>query len=48
MKLTYKISREALKEKDYKAREKKIVGTAPETRDREALSELLKVLKKSC
>lgn len=44
---TYKISRAALKERDYKNREVKKEGDFPSHRDTEALSELLKVLKKS-
>lgn len=47
MTVTLKISREALKNCDYKNRETKKVGTSPVSRDTEALAELLKALKKS-
>ena len=47
MKVIHKISREALKNRDYKNRETKKSGKAPDSRDTEALSELLKLLKKS-
>ena len=47
MTLTYKISRDSLKDKNYKDRETTKSGTAPESRDTEALAELLKALKKN-
>lgn len=47
MKVTLKISREALKNGDYKNRETKKSGKVPEPRNTEALTELLKALKKS-
>lgn len=45
MKLKYKISREALKNKEYKKREIVKVGDAPVSRDTEALAELFKAIK---
>lgn len=45
--VTHKISRASLKDKKYKERETKKTGTVPESRDAEALAELLKALKKS-
>lgn len=47
MTVTLKISREALKNKDFKNRETKKSGKAPDSRDAGALTELLKALKKS-
>lgn len=47
MKVKYTITREALKSHDYKDRVTSKSGTAPTTRDTEALAELLKLLKKS-
>lgn len=46
MKLKYKISRDALKKKDYKKRETVKVGDAPISRDSEALAELFKAIKR--
>ena len=46
MTVTYKIDRESLKNRDYKKRDTKKKGKAPIFRDIEALSELLKVIKK--
>ena len=45
MKFKYKISRKALKEKDYKKRETVKLGEVPCSRDTEALAELLKAIK---
>lgn len=47
MTVTLKISREALKNRDFKNRETKKSGKAPDSRDTEALAELLKALKKT-
>lgn len=47
MRITYKIDREALKTKDYKKHVTQKVGAVPRSRDTEALSELIKALKKS-
>lgn len=47
MTVTLTIDREALKAKEYKKRVKKSSGKAPDSRDSEALAELLKALKKS-
>lgn len=46
MKMKVKITREALKEKDYKKRETAKVGDAPSSRDTEALTELFKAIKR--
>lgn len=46
MKISYKISRDALKNKDYKKRETKKTGNVPIARDTDVLAELLKVIKK--
>ena len=46
MKMRYKISRKALKEKDYKKRETIKVGDTPSSRDTEALAELFKAIKR--
>ena len=47
MKVMYKINRVALKKRDYKNHVTKKSGAAPTTRDTEALSALLKALKKA-
>lgn len=47
MTVNLKISREALKNRDFKNREIKKTGKAPDTRDAEALAELIKALKKT-
>ena len=46
MKMKYKISRDALKNKDYKKRETIKVGDTPSSRDTEALAELFKAIKR--
>ena len=46
LKRTYKLSREDLKNKDFKNYETKLTGVASSTRNNEALSELLKAVKK--
>ena len=46
MKITYKLSLEALKNSDFKNYETKKTGVAPNTRDAELLTELLKAVKK--
>ena len=46
MKMKYKISRDALKNKDYKKRETVKVGDAPISRDTEVLAELFKAIKR--
>ena len=47
MTISLTIAREDLKDKAYKKRVKKVSGNAPDSRDSEALAELLKALKKS-
>ena len=46
MTIKYHITREALKNRDYKKREIQKVGEYPTYRDNDALVELLKILKK--
>ena len=46
MKVKHKISRDALKNRDYKKRETIKIGNEPISRDIEALSELFKAIKK--
>ena len=45
MKIKHKITRDALKNKDYKKRETVKVGDTPLSRDTEALAELFKAIK---
>lgn len=47
MTVTLKISRKALKNRNFKNREIKKTGKAPDSRDAEALAELIKALKKT-
>ena len=47
MTVSLTIDRESLKTKDYKKRVKKSSGKAPDSRESEALAELLKALKKA-
>ena len=47
MTITWTIDREALKAQEYKKRVKKSSGKAPDSRESEALAELLKALKKA-
>ncbi len=47
MTVSLTIDREALKAKEYKKRVKKVSGKTPDSRDSEALAELLKALKKA-
>ena len=47
MTITWTIDREALKAKEYKKRVKKSSGKTPDSRESEALAELLKALKKA-
>lgn len=47
MQMTIKISRESLISKNYKDRKTEKIGSAPTNRNTEALTELLKALKKS-
>ena len=47
MTVIWTIDRESLEAKDYEKRVKKVSGKAPDSRDTEALAELLKALKKA-